>query len=243
MDLRLESNTNTGLGKPGFSGILVMKFLTGGKSRGRQSLWKSIKSELPKSLGRIPTGVEETVRSRINQKLAGDDSVYESDETVRQYYGRLGEYDFARGIDGWRRFKEDLGEETFFGILISQWCTGPKKSLLTPLEVVSWIDLAMYHNSYKALVSSEYLELETSGRIEEWVWLYNLHILYDRMWVITSQLRKILSEAELPFPVRYDVATHLMSNLSESMNPLLGNLRDLVGEMIEYIDAYIHQSA
>lgn len=81
--------------------------------------------------------------------------IYDSVEIWREFFcmPRL-KKNFAHGIKGLEAFKTDLHPERFKRILAAKL----QKRNMKPVEVVSWIDLNMYHNFWVAMISAEYLE-------------------------------------------------------------------------------------
>jgi len=162
------------------------------------------------------------LKKRIVKKIKGDSSVYNSVEMWRAFFGmkRL-DKNFIHGIHGLKAFKKDLQPERFRKILALKL----QKRRMQPASVVSWIDLAMYHKAWVALIGAEYLE--ETGQIDEWQWLFRLHILYEKMWMATSKLRSIFKK------------TNNVESAMPMVRPLLIDMQKTVDEIINHFQLYL----
>ena len=168
--------------------------------------------------------IQTLLKKRIQQKILGDDSVYDSVEMWREFFcmPRLNK-NFVHGIKGLEAFKTDLQPERFKRILAAKL----EKRKMKPVEVVSWIDLNMYHNAWVAMISADYLE--EIGQIDEWLWLLRLHIFYEQLWMSSAKLRSVFKTID---------------NVGQAMaliSPVLKNMRNTIDAIIEHFRLHLRQ--
>jgi hypothetical protein len=165
--------------------------------------------------------MQRLLHERIIKKIEGDPSVYNAMDMWRSFFGleKLTR-NFLHGIRGLEAFRRDLQPERFKRILALKL----QRRKMQPASVVSWIDLNVYHRAWVTLIGAEYLE--EAGQMEEWQWLFRLHMLYEQMWVSTSKLRSI-------FKVTNDVDAAM-----PRVRPVLMNMQRTIDEMIHHFQLY-----
>ena len=168
--------------------------------------------------------IDRLVKERIIKKLKGDPSVYDSLESWRSIYNNDRFPGFLYSREALMAFKNDLHAEKFARILKFR----QQNSNIEPADIISWLDLWIYHQSNIAFVTTEYLE--ESGKFKEWEWLFNYHILYEKLWSSTTMLRSVFKNHG-----NIDQAI-------EKCKPILEKMRLTVDEMISHIELYLEQS-
>lgn len=167
--------------------------------------------------------IERLLQGRIARKIEGDPAVYDGPEMWRSFYGIAKIARFEHGLRGLKALKNDLYSERFKKILNFKM----KKSNRRPVEVVSWIDLNVYHYSFITSNSAEYLEKE--GRIKEWEWLFNLHLLYEKLWVSTTKIRSVFKN---------------IGDLDQAVTkskPMLKDMRGTIDDMMHHFQYYLKE--
>ena len=167
-----------------------------------------------------------TVQRRIQQRLMGNPEVYDGPETWQEFFGSEWSGDIRYGQEGLEFLKGDLDHS----------CIGEKLGQLEsaigmhPLDTISYLDLGVYHYSYITSISSEYLE--ELGRIKEWEWLFKLHLLYEHLWIATSNIRSIFK--------RYyqQEKVEPLSNAVNDSRDYLDNMQRIIDKMIYHFDQY-----
>ena len=181
-----------------------------------------------KKTNRLPKGEKEIralLKKRIIKKIKGDPSVYDSVEMWRSFFRlKRVKKSFAHGIKGLKLFKKDLQPERFKRILIFKM----KKRNIMPVEVVSWLDLNIYHSSFIASISAEYLEAR--GKTMEWEWLFRLHLLYEKLRISSLKLRLLFKTT----PDLYQAV--------EKSKPILVQMRKTIDEMINHFQLYLKEA-
>lgn len=168
--------------------------------------------------------IERLLKERIVRNIKGDSAVYNKPEMWRSFYRVKKVRRFEHGLKGLKAFKTDLDPGRFKKILRAKM----EKSKIKPVEAISWIDLNVYHYSFIASISAEYLEEE--GRIKEWEWMFDLHLLYEKLWVSTTKLRSIFkSTAELDQAV-------------VKSKSILKEMGQTIDEMIKHFKLYLRET-
>ncbi|MFC1971661.1 hypothetical protein ACFLV0_07065 [Chloroflexota bacterium] len=171
---------------------------------------------------------EEVVKHRIAAKISGNARAYESHALWQEWFGPEWSGRVIRGIPGLQAWIDDLEDDHFEERLRSRL----EGHGILPLDAVSYMDLAAYNFSYLTAVSAEYLEQE--GRIDEWEWLFNLHILYERLWTATSHVRAIFKEHYLA----EEGETDLLHSAAEESSDYRREVRNIIGAMILHMAQY-----
>lgn len=168
------------------------------------------------------TEMKDLLRERIAKKIKGDPSVYNSLEMWQAFFGITNaKRNFVHGIPALEAFRKDLRPERFVKILAAKF----KKRKMKPSSVVSWLDLIMYHKAWVALIASEYLE--ETGQIEEWLRLFRLHMLYEQMWMSTTELRSIFKK------------TNNIGQAMPRVEPLLTDMQNTIDQIIHHLRSYL----
>jgi hypothetical protein len=171
---------------------------------------------------------EEVVKHRIAAKIRGDGRVYESRPLWQEWFGPEWSGRVITGTPGLEAWIADLEDGVFDERLRHRL----QEHGIWPLDTVSYMDLAVYNFSHLTAVSAEYLEQE--GRINEWEWLFSLHILYERLWVATSHIRAIFKDHYLSEHREMD-PLHAAAEESSSWR---SEARKIIGEMKSYMERY-----
>jgi hypothetical protein len=168
--------------------------------------------------------IDRLVKNRIIKKLRGDPSVYDSLESWRSIYNNDRFPGFLYSREALVAFKNDLYPAKFERILKFRH----ENSNIEPADIISWLDLWIYHQSNIAFVTAEYLE--ESGKLKEWEWLFNYHILYEKLRSSTRMLRSVFKN------------NGNIDQAIEKCKPILEKMRLKVNEMISHIELYLEQS-
>lgn len=165
--------------------------------------------------------IEERVKDRIIKKINGDPVVYDFLEIWQEFFDNPQFKGFEYGIKGLEAFKRDLEPDTFKELLRKS----KKSKGIEPLDIVSYINLNIYHYSFITSISAEYLE--EKRRIKEWEWLFNLHLFYEILWVSTTHIRDIFKNN---------------NNLDEAVKksePYLLEMKITIDDMIKHFKNYL----
>jgi hypothetical protein len=129
--------------------------------------------------------IEALIRKRLRARVAGDDSVYDTKEMWAEFFHRPARRGFAHGVNAIRAFRADLDPNMFGRLLAAR----QKRTTIRPVDLISWLDLNIYHQAWMTMVSAEYLEKE--GRLNEWAWSYKLALLFHELNIASTKLRAI----------------------------------------------------
>lgn len=165
--------------------------------------------------------IQKLVQKRIIRKLKGDPSVYDSPETWRSYFGIKNTPRIDYGLEGLKSFRDDLEPDNFTKLLkrIS------KARGRRPVDHLTYLNLFLYHRSMLTAIASEFLE--TNNKIEEWAWLFELHMLYEKLWLSTTKLCSIFRSSQG------------LGQAVDSSNPILEEMRGTIDQMIGHIQSYL----
>jgi hypothetical protein len=164
-------------------------------------------------------------RERIIKKLKGNGSVYDSDHVWISYFGLGKNPLIAYGLQGLKVFKYDLKPERFKGILTYV----EKNRGIRPVDRLTYLNLMIYHRVMLTSIAAEYLE--ANNKVEEWKWLFELHMLYEKLWLCTTEICSIFRESQ-----GIDQAVDMCGSALESMQKTLG-------EMIRHIERYVETNS
>lgn len=164
--------------------------------------------------------IQELVKQRIIQKLKGDPSVYDTPEMWRSYFGIEKTPRVKYGLGGLKSFRDDLKPYSFKSILKLSKMRG-----MRPVDRLSYLNLFVYHRSMLTSIAAEYLE--ANNRIQEWEWLFELHMLYEKLWLSTTKLCSIFRSSQG------------LSQAVDSSNPVLEEMRGTIDQMIGHIQSYL----
>lgn len=165
--------------------------------------------------------IQELVNHRIVQKLRGKPSVYDTPDTWRCYFGMSRNPRVEYGLKGLKSFRDDLEPFRFKSILEFLG----KQRGMRPVDRLSYLNLYVYHRSMLTSIAAEYLE--ANNRIEEWKWLFELHMLYERLWLSTTKLCSIFRSSQS------------LGQAVDTSKPVLGKMRGTIDQMIDHIESYI----
>ena len=167
--------------------------------------------------------IDRLVKDRVIKKIQGNPSVYDKLETWRLFYTYDRFPGFLYSNKALAAFKDDLYPGKFARILKFH----QQSRNVNPADIISWLDLWVYHYSYVASVSAEYLE--ENGRLKEWEWLFNHHILYEKLWASTTLLRSVFKNDKN------------VNQAVEKSKPILKKMRLTIDEMIKHFELYLEQ--
>lgn len=152
---------------------------------------------------------EKLINQRIVKKLKGDPEVYDKPALYRLY-----------GLEGVKALKNDLRPIRFSEILKIRM----QKEGISPAEALIYLNLGLYQYSFKASIVAEYLEI--IGKMEEGGWTSNLHILYEKLYILNGKLVVIFKS----YP---DFEQALKKS-----KPILEEMRRILDESIYFIQRY-----
>ncbi len=154
--------------------------------------------------------IEEMVKQRIIKRLKGDPQVYDQINSNYLY-----------GLKAIKALRNDLEPGEFFKILKAKMRT----QRMQPQEAINFLQLCLYQFSYYTSITAEYLEAE--GKTEEWIRVSNLHMLYEKIYVLNGRLLTIFkscSDFEQAFA---------------KSKPILGEMGKAFDELISFIQNYL----
>ncbi len=167
--------------------------------------------------------IESLVKERIIKKLKGNPSVYDKPEMWSSFFGIERVLKFEYGLNGLKAFRNDLEPESFKKVLRYRMSGRLKR----PADLLSYLNLWIYHYTFLTSITAEHLE--ANGRLREWEWLFNLHLLYEKLWVSTTKLHSIFKSTE---------------DLDQAINnskPILKEMRGTIDEMSKHIQSYLKE--
>lgn len=165
--------------------------------------------------------IQRMVKERIIKKLKGDRSAYDSASMWRAYFGTGENPPTAYGAEGLHAFKHDLEPKRFKRILTY----AEKNRGMQPLDRLTYLNLGIYHRVMLTFITAEYLE--ANNKIEDWKWLTELHMLYEKLWISTTEICSIFRGAQ-----GIDQAV-------DKCGPPLASMRKTLAEMIGRIEGYV----
>lgn len=166
--------------------------------------------------------IEGLTRKRLRARVAGDDSVYDTKEMWAKFFNRPAKRGFTHGVKAIRAFRADLAPNMFGRLLAAK----QKRTKIRPIDVVSWLNLNIYHQAWMTMVSAEYLEKE--GRLNEWEWSYKLALLFHELNIASTKLRAI-----------FKAEPHLDKALAKS-KAVLGQMDQALARIEEHMISYLH---
>jgi hypothetical protein len=167
--------------------------------------------------------IEAQVQERMIGKIRGNPHLYDTEETWQLFLGSGWSGSITFGAkNGLNALLIDLAPNRLHEIL--------NTAERNPLDMVSYLDLGIYHYSHIAGLSAEHLEEQ--GKIDEWEWMFKLHILYERMQLSTAQIRSI-------FKTHYTVkrGNQLQNAIDESVDHL-SNLQRTIRKLKDHFREY-----
>ncbi|MFC2053580.1 hypothetical protein ACFLV7_04670 [Chloroflexota bacterium] len=167
--------------------------------------------------------IEEQVQERMIGKINGDPLLHDTEETWKLFLGSGWSGFIAYGADdGLDALLIDLVPRRLYAII--------DEADRYPLDMVSYLDLGVYHYAHIAGISAEHLEEQ--GRIDEWEWMFKLHILYERMQLSTARIRSI-------FKTHYtEQRKDTLQNAIEESQDHLSNLRGTIRKVKNHFYGY-----
>ncbi len=168
---------------------------------------------------------EKLLKQRIIKLIEGDPAVYNTPALWRAFFGVDKARQFEHGLEGLKAFKDDLNPEKFRQILKLK----EQRRNLRPAETISWIDLSVYHYAWITFIAADYLE--EKGRVTEWEWLFDLHLLYEKLWMSTAQMQSIFK------------ATPDLNQAVGKSEAILQQMRQTIDDMILHFQFYLGAAA
>ena len=153
---------------------------------------------------------EELIRQRIEKELRGDPRVY--DKPAPRY---------LYGLQGLKAFKKDLETGAFVKILKKRM----QMQKISPLEVILFLNLGLYQQSFKASIAAEYLAVVDD--IPGFKRVSNLHALYEKLYSSNEELVSVFKS----FP---DIELGL-----EKSELILKGMRKTIDELIGLAQTYL----
>lgn len=165
--------------------------------------------------------IQELVSQRIIKKLKGDATAYDTPDMWRSFFDIRKTPKVKHGLEGLKAFKDDLKPHRFKKIL--EFVN--RKRGQRPVGRLTYLNLFIYHRSMLTSIAAEYLE--ANNRIEEWKWLLELHMLYEKLWTSTTEICSIFRSSQG------------LGQAVDSSRPTLQEMRETISEMIGHMQSYL----
>jgi hypothetical protein len=150
------------------------------------------------------------IEERIIDKIKGNPLVYDD-----------GSGTFLYGLKGIAAMKKDLNENKFSEILEYRL----RKEGMMPVEVIRYLILGFYQYVYITGVTAGYLE--AAGDVKEYEEISKLHILYEKLYILSNRLLNI-------FRTNND-----FNKAVRISRPILKEMRDSLGRLELFFQDYL----